>query len=189
MIIDQQEEFTRDWDWYAVDQDGHVGHFTTAGFRALPKSVRQDREAAEALSGYFFASGACERRFLYSARSRNRLWRMEEARPRHIPSRLRIHGQQKIVFVRCGSQSRGRLPLLSGSGSHVPAATWRSSVFNPTSPFTHSRATEIRGLSIHSEHGNGELVKEAETRQSVQERAPAKRLEVARAPGRDHICF
>ena len=54
MIIDQQEEFTRDWDRYAVDEDGHVGHFTTAGLRALPKSVRQDREAAESLSRYFF---------------------------------------------------------------------------------------------------------------------------------------
>ena len=54
MIVDQQEEFTRDWDWYALDQDGHLGHFTTAGLRALPISVKQDREAAESLTEYFF---------------------------------------------------------------------------------------------------------------------------------------
>src|SRR5258708_4426895 len=31
--ISDDEEFTRDWDWYAVDQLGAIGHFTTAGFR------------------------------------------------------------------------------------------------------------------------------------------------------------
>jgi hypothetical protein len=54
VIIDGQEEFTRDWDWYAVDQDGHVGHFTSAGVRVLPKSVRQDRETTETIARYFF---------------------------------------------------------------------------------------------------------------------------------------
>jgi hypothetical protein len=54
VIIDEQEEFTRDWDWYAVDQDGHIGHFTSAGMRLLPKSVKQDRETTEAIARYFF---------------------------------------------------------------------------------------------------------------------------------------
>ena len=54
VIIDEQEEFTRDWDWYAVDQDGHIGHFTSAGMRALPKSVKQDRETTEIIARYFF---------------------------------------------------------------------------------------------------------------------------------------
>ena len=54
VIIDEQEEFTRDWDWYAVDQDGRIGHFTSAGMRVLPKSVRQDRETTELIARYFF---------------------------------------------------------------------------------------------------------------------------------------
>lgn len=54
MIIDQQEEFTRDWDWYAVDENGHVGHFTSAGLRSLPRSMKQDQEAVESLREYFF---------------------------------------------------------------------------------------------------------------------------------------
>jgi hypothetical protein len=54
VIIDEQEEFTRDWDWYAVDQDGHIGHFTSAGMRVLPKSVKQDRETTEIVARYFF---------------------------------------------------------------------------------------------------------------------------------------
>jgi hypothetical protein len=54
VIIDEQEEFTRDWDWYAIDQDGHIGHFTSAGMRALPMSVKRDREATEMIERYFF---------------------------------------------------------------------------------------------------------------------------------------
>lgn len=54
MLIDVEEEFTRDWDWYAVDLEGSVGHFTSAGQRALPKSVKLDREMAIQSSQYFF---------------------------------------------------------------------------------------------------------------------------------------
>lgn len=54
VIIRDEEEFTRDWDWYAVDQDGHIGHFTSAGTRTLPKSVKNDREATETIARYFF---------------------------------------------------------------------------------------------------------------------------------------
>jgi hypothetical protein len=54
VIIDDAEEFTRDWDWYVVDQDGHIGHFTNAGMRTLPKSVKNDREATELIARYFF---------------------------------------------------------------------------------------------------------------------------------------
>lgn len=54
MIIDNEEEFTTDWDWYAVDTDGCIGHFTSAGFRAVPKSVKKDRERTQKISSYFF---------------------------------------------------------------------------------------------------------------------------------------
>ena len=54
VIIDDAEEFTRGWDWYAVRQDGYLGHFTGARMRTLPKSVKNDREAAELVARYFF---------------------------------------------------------------------------------------------------------------------------------------
>jgi len=51
--ITTSEEFTRDWDWYACDQEGHIGHFTTAGLRCLPKAVKEDRAAAERVVNFF----------------------------------------------------------------------------------------------------------------------------------------
>lgn len=51
--IEESEEFSRDWDWYAVDEDGKIGHFTTAGLRPLPETVRDDRDAAEKLIQHF----------------------------------------------------------------------------------------------------------------------------------------
>jgi hypothetical protein len=50
--IEAAEELTRDWDWYACDQEGNIGHFTTAGLRGLPRSVKQDREALECVGRY-----------------------------------------------------------------------------------------------------------------------------------------
>ena len=47
------DEATRDWDWFAVDASGAVGHFTTAGMRQLPSTVKTDNEAALRLIGYF----------------------------------------------------------------------------------------------------------------------------------------
>jgi hypothetical protein len=53
-IIDAAEEAARDWDWFAADPQDGLGHFTTAGMRSLPKTVKQDREAALKLIDYFF---------------------------------------------------------------------------------------------------------------------------------------
>lgn len=51
--IPYDEETTRDWSWYAVDEDGLVAQFATGTFRRLPVSVRSDWERAEALIEYF----------------------------------------------------------------------------------------------------------------------------------------
>lgn len=51
--ISDEEEVTRDWDWYAVDEFGVIGHFTTAGFRKLPAVIKGDFEAAEKCIHYF----------------------------------------------------------------------------------------------------------------------------------------
>jgi hypothetical protein len=51
--ISDVDEFTRDWDWFAVDPSGAIGHFTSAGRRRLPISVKADNEAALRLIDYF----------------------------------------------------------------------------------------------------------------------------------------
>jgi hypothetical protein len=52
--IDTTDELTIDWDWYACDDGGNVGHFTSAGLRLLPHSAKLDRELTERLTRYFF---------------------------------------------------------------------------------------------------------------------------------------
>src|SRR5215472_18269940 len=54
VMISAVEEFTRDWDWCAMDHDGYLGHFTSAGMRALPQSVKNGLDAAELIARYFF---------------------------------------------------------------------------------------------------------------------------------------
>jgi len=52
-VIDANAERDRDWDWYASDADGHIAHFTSAGLRALPASVKQSAETTLALTAFF----------------------------------------------------------------------------------------------------------------------------------------
>ncbi len=54
MIIDDDAEAAFDWDWYAVDEEGCIGHFTSAGMRELPRSVKRDREVVDLIRSYFF---------------------------------------------------------------------------------------------------------------------------------------
>ena len=51
--IPYDEETSRDWTWYAVDDAGNVAEFATGGFRRLPASVRSDWQRAEQLIEYF----------------------------------------------------------------------------------------------------------------------------------------
>jgi len=51
--VPYDEEVTRDWDWFAVDENDNVGHFATGTFRRLPPSARVDSESLEELITYF----------------------------------------------------------------------------------------------------------------------------------------
>jgi len=53
MTIPRSEQESRDFDWFSVDADGHVGHFTTAGFKHLPNSVSGSAEDLEHVTDYF----------------------------------------------------------------------------------------------------------------------------------------
>src|SRR5262249_44019510 len=41
MPISDIEEETLDLDWFALDRNGHIGHFTTGGMGDLPQTVRE----------------------------------------------------------------------------------------------------------------------------------------------------
>jgi len=47
------EQLDRDWDGYASDQEGMIGHFTTAGLRRLPKTIERNRDDVLRLIHYF----------------------------------------------------------------------------------------------------------------------------------------
>ena len=50
--LSEIEQFTSDLDWYAVDRDGWIGQFLTAG-ALLPGSLASDKESFDQLSTYF----------------------------------------------------------------------------------------------------------------------------------------
>jgi hypothetical protein len=53
MRIGNDEEFSKDWDWFAADLEDHIGHFTSAGMRRLPRSVKDNASAAELVANFF----------------------------------------------------------------------------------------------------------------------------------------
>jgi hypothetical protein len=85
-VIDSTEAATRDWDWFASDPDGAIGHFTTAGIRPLPKTVKQDRDAALRLIKYFFeeAARAVPHKVRPEAERDSGGWRDESVRSRYL---------------------------------------------------------------------------------------------------------
>ena len=56
MEIGASEQEAIDFDWFGVDEEGLVGHFTSAGFKSLPKSVSGDAHALALITEYFRSS-------------------------------------------------------------------------------------------------------------------------------------
>jgi len=52
-MISEVEQQMTDYDWFGVDESGCLGHFTTAGFKLLPKSVSASREDLKRVTDYF----------------------------------------------------------------------------------------------------------------------------------------
>jgi hypothetical protein len=51
-MIREEEEAELDLDWFALDSQGAVGHFTTGGCGALPRSAAASREDLDAVRAY-----------------------------------------------------------------------------------------------------------------------------------------
>jgi hypothetical protein len=61
--ITRLEQEETDFDWFCADRDGHIGHFTTAGFKLLPQSVSASAEDLKRIADYFNQlQGICEYR-------------------------------------------------------------------------------------------------------------------------------
>ncbi len=86
--ITLNEQLDRDWDWYASDREGMIGHFTTAGMRRLPKTIEQDRDTALRLIHYFDIEAP--KSFSYVVRAGVEVdaggWRDESVRRRYLAS-------------------------------------------------------------------------------------------------------
>jgi hypothetical protein len=90
--IDAIEEADRDWDWFAVDPEGKLGHFTTAGMRVLPKTVKQDKEAALRLIDYFFEEAPKSVAYTVRAEAERDAggWGDDSARSRYLKDFVRM---------------------------------------------------------------------------------------------------
>jgi hypothetical protein len=53
--ITEDEQQSTDFDWFCVDEAGEIGHFTTAGFKRLPRSAEHSSEDLNALEKFFEA--------------------------------------------------------------------------------------------------------------------------------------
>lgn len=51
-MITEEDEAAADLDWFAVDAQGAVAHFTTGGCGALPRGVAASKEDLETLRAY-----------------------------------------------------------------------------------------------------------------------------------------
>jgi hypothetical protein len=55
MVISEVDQEVYDYDWFAVDKEGHVGHFATGGNGAMPRVVAASREDLQFVADYFNA--------------------------------------------------------------------------------------------------------------------------------------
>ena len=53
MRISEDEQSCTDFDWYCVDREGGIGHFTSAGFKLIPPSVAESSEDLNFLDQFF----------------------------------------------------------------------------------------------------------------------------------------
>ena len=52
MRISEEDQISTDFDWFCVDQSGHVGHFASAGFKSIPSSVARSGEDLKAVTDF-----------------------------------------------------------------------------------------------------------------------------------------
>jgi hypothetical protein len=48
----------REFDWFATDRDGHVGHFSTAGFGSVPRAAESTAKWNDALMDFLRRSAS-----------------------------------------------------------------------------------------------------------------------------------
>jgi hypothetical protein len=121
--IAYDEEVTRDWDWYAVDTQGHVGHFTTAGLRRLPPLLRGDLEMAERCIQYFFEEAPLRGGYLVRTGLEQDAGRFRDKRQRerHLASFAQMSGKGLFSFDTELTHGLGRYYLVTRPQQPVTA--------------------------------------------------------------------
>ena len=49
----EEEQWSSDLDWFAIDKHGKIVHFTSVGWRLLPPSIAESKENLEKVFDYF----------------------------------------------------------------------------------------------------------------------------------------
>jgi hypothetical protein len=58
--FDEDEQWTKDLSWFAVDIAGKIGHFTTGGEKLLPPKVAKNKQLWEKINEYFNSLSSLE---------------------------------------------------------------------------------------------------------------------------------
>jgi hypothetical protein len=53
MVISDEDQEVTDFDWFAVDKDGRVGHFTTGGDGVFPRTVAASSDELQFITDFF----------------------------------------------------------------------------------------------------------------------------------------
>ena len=53
MHVSEDEQSYTDFDWFCVDDNGNVGHFASAGYKAIPSTVAESAEDLKYLTDFF----------------------------------------------------------------------------------------------------------------------------------------
>lgn len=88
MEVDPVDQQTTDFDWFGVDEEGFLGHFTTAGFKSIPPSVSASAEDLKLVTDYFTKQASVRGSHKVDehslASSLNREWKGERHETRYL---------------------------------------------------------------------------------------------------------
>lgn len=88
MQISEEQQMCTDFDWFALDDEGFIGHFTTAGFKRLPLSVADSAEDQLFISTYFLNTAAdrCGYQVSVEFAESQTCWANQEEQSRYLRS-------------------------------------------------------------------------------------------------------
>lgn len=87
------EQEAMDLDWFAVDGDGRLGHFTTGAWRYLPASIALNKEDWEKVLDYFEAMPGDEKVIISPDLAKHESYKSNEEIAYHLKSYIEMAGK------------------------------------------------------------------------------------------------